>query len=143
MERISRATLPLLAEIRDHLDDQSRVNRAIGRIDALRARMNELGRCYDLVTQLTQKSELARFEADRRISAAKADGPDRQRRQVERDVENVRAVADAAAEFQRLMDETIARLTEGASSRGARAHPAVIREAASAAHLTCSTGAMT
>ena len=38
------------------LDDQARVNRAIARIDALRARMNEFGATYDLVTQLTQRT---------------------------------------------------------------------------------------
>src|SRR5687768_10730593 len=50
IERISRETLPLLAEIRDHVDDQARVNRTIVRIDALRSRMNDLGGCYDLIT---------------------------------------------------------------------------------------------
>ena len=107
IEQISRRTLPLLEEIRDHIDDQARVNRAIGEIDGLRARMNELGPTYDLVTELTQSSQLKRFEADRKISAAKVDGTERQRRQVARDVENVRGVAEAAAEFQTLMNDVI------------------------------------
>ena len=33
--------------------------------------MNELGATYDLVTQLTQSTELRRFKADRKLSAAK------------------------------------------------------------------------
>jgi len=107
MEQISLRTLPLLEEIRDHIDDQARVNRAIGEIDGLRARMNDLGPTYDLVTELTQSSQLKRYEADRKISAAKVDGAERQRRQVARDVENVRGVANAAAEFQTLMTEVI------------------------------------
>jgi hypothetical protein len=107
VEQISRQTLPLLEEIRDHLDDQPRINRAIGEIDGLRARMNALGPTYDLVTELTQQSQFARFEADRKISAAKVDGTERQRRQVTRDIENVKGVADAAAEFQTLVDEVI------------------------------------
>jgi hypothetical protein len=94
---ISRDTLPLLAEIRDHVDDQARVNRAIVRIDALRARMNDLGACYDLIAQLTQPTELKRFEADRRISAAKLDAREKQRRQVGRDIENVRGIAGGRA----------------------------------------------
>ena len=36
VEGISRQTLPLLEEIRDHADDQGRVNRAIAKIDGLR-----------------------------------------------------------------------------------------------------------
>jgi hypothetical protein len=108
IEDICRATLPLLEEIRDHVHDQPRVNRCISAIDALRAKMNELGATYDLVTQLTQSTELQRFKADRQISASKAlDGNERQRRQVARDIDNVRAVADAARDFQHLMRDTI------------------------------------
>ncbi|HEY8666503.1 MAG TPA: 6-hydroxymethylpterin diphosphokinase MptE-like protein [Tepidisphaeraceae bacterium] len=107
IEQISRDTLPLLREIREHIVDQPRVNRAIARIDTLRARMNDLGPCYDLITQLTQLSELNRFRSDRRILAAKVSGIELQRRQVDRDIENVRALADAAGEFQKLMGEVI------------------------------------
>ena len=108
IEQICRDTLPLLEDIRAHVDDQPRVNRAISAVDALRARMNVLGATYDLITQLTQSSELERFKADRRISAAKElDADERQRRQVARDIENVRAVCEAARDFQHLMQQTI------------------------------------
>lgn len=121
IERIIRRTLPLLQEVHDHLDDQPRVNRAITAIDGLRGRMNELGACYDLVTQLTQNSELRRFESDRKIAASRADGTQRQRLQVERDIASVRGVLEAAEEFQRLMDEVIEQL---------EADPAMTRSAA-------------
>jgi len=74
--------------------------------------MAEFSACYTLIMQLMQKSELQRFKADRKISAAKVDGIERQRRQVQRDIENVRNVADSAAEFQVLIEETIARLEQ-------------------------------
>jgi hypothetical protein len=107
IERISRQTLPLLEEIRDHVGQHARVNRAIGEIDGLRAKMNELGPTYDMVTELTQSSQLKRYEADRKISASRVDGTEKQRRQVMRDVENVRGVAEAALEFQTLMTDVI------------------------------------
>ena len=110
IERISRETLPLLEEVRDHVQDQKRVNRAIARIDALRAEMNEFGSAYDLVAQLTQRSQLDRFEADRRIAGSKVDGVQRQRRQVARDVANVRSMMEAAGRFRQLMDEVIGEL---------------------------------
>lgn len=110
IERISRDTLALLAEIRDQADDQARVNRAIVRIDALRSRMNELGPCYDLITQLTQNTELKRFEADRKISASKLDAAEKQRRQVGRDIANVTGIVDAAVEFQAMVRSVIGRL---------------------------------
>ena len=112
IQQISGETLPLLEEIRDHVDDQARVNRAISRIDALRARMNELGATYDLVTQLTQSTELTRFKADRKLTASKEmEANDRQRHQVARDIDNVLGVMDAAADFRRLMDEVIESLS--------------------------------
>ncbi len=110
IEDISRQTLPLLQEVHDHLSDQKRVNRAIAKIDALRTRMNELGPCYDLVTQLTQKSEIERFKRDRAIEAEKISGIEKQRRQVQRDIDNVRSIAEAAADFQQLMSDVIERL---------------------------------
>ena len=112
VEQISRETLPLLEEVRDNLSDQSRVNRAIGKLDLLRARIAQLGRCYGLIMQLTQNSELDRFRADQQISASKAEGTDRQRRQVERDIANVRSVVDASQAFQQLMEQTIFRVDE-------------------------------
>lgn len=105
IEDLARQTLPMLEEVRDHLDQQERVNRLIAKIDALRAQMNELNNCYELVTQLSQQTELARFHSDRRIAASGASGLELQRKQVQRDILNVTGVADAAREFQQLMHD--------------------------------------
>ncbi|MGB7158706.1 MAG: 6-hydroxymethylpterin diphosphokinase MptE-like protein [Tepidisphaeraceae bacterium] len=112
VESISRETIGLLEEVRDSLADQERVNRVISQIDTLRARMNAFGQTYDLIMQLSQLTELARFHADRKISASRIDGFERQRRQVIRDIENVRGVTDAAREFQLLMRQVIVHLSE-------------------------------
>jgi hypothetical protein len=128
IEQIGQQTLPLLREIADHLDDQPRVNRAIARVDELRGRMDAFGATYDLVTQLTQKSELERFRSDRQLAAAKATGADRQRRQVERDLANVESVIAAAIEFQSLMSECIERTGNFAATAPA-ARPASGRAA--------------
>jgi hypothetical protein len=112
IQRISTETLPLLEEVRDHLADQARVNRAIAKIDILRARISQLGRCYQLIMQLTQNSELERYRADQKISSSKVNGTQRQRRQVERDIANVRSVIDASQRFQQLMDQTTARVEQ-------------------------------
>jgi hypothetical protein len=119
IERISRETLPLLEEIRDHVEDQDRVNRAIARVDLLRTRMHVHGQTYMLVTQLTQSTELKRFQADRKIAAAKLTGADLQREQVCRDIDNVRGMIEAAREFQALMDEVVGRLSGEKQRRGA------------------------
>jgi hypothetical protein len=105
IERISRETLPLLQEIRDNLTDQRRVNRAIALVDELRAKMDAFGRTYDQVMQFSQQTELRRFERDRLLAAARLEGMDRQKWQVERDIENVRAVIAAAEAFSLAMAE--------------------------------------
>jgi hypothetical protein len=74
--------------------------------------MNAFGATYDLIMQLSQLTELARFHADRKISASRIDGVERQRRQVTRDITNVRAVSDAAREFQLLIRQVIVHLSE-------------------------------
>jgi hypothetical protein len=108
--RICEETLPLLEEIVECMDNQAQVNRLIARIDQLRADMDKLGRAYNLLMQLTQQTEYKRFERDLKLAASKASGFDKQRGQVERDIENVKAVQEAGAAFAKLMDETIARL---------------------------------
>jgi hypothetical protein len=110
IELIGNQTLPLLLSIQEKLDDQQHVNRAIARIDALRSRVQGLSVCYGLIMQLTQSSELSRFKADRKISAANMEGIDLQRRQVERDIENVRAVTAAAGEFRKLVHSVLQRM---------------------------------
>ena len=112
IERISRQTLPLLEEIRDHLEDQQRVNRAIGRIDQLRAAMDEHGRTYEMVMQFSQQTELKRFKSDRHLTALRLGGFERQKHQVQRDIDNVRAVEAAASQFQQLMDQIAQRLAQ-------------------------------
>jgi hypothetical protein len=110
IEEISKETRPLLQEILEHMGDQARVNRAIARVDELRLRMEQFGRTYELVLQFCQENELRRFEKDRFLAAQKVDGLDRQKRQVERDIENVRGVESAAREFQQLIEEISAQL---------------------------------
>jgi hypothetical protein len=99
IERITGQTLPLLEEIRDNIEDQKRVNRLIARIDEQRVRMDSFGRTYDLVMQFSQQTELKRFERDRLLAAGRLEGIERQKWQLERDMENVAAVGVAARAF--------------------------------------------
>ncbi|MFN4244256.1 MAG: motility associated factor glycosyltransferase family protein [Tepidisphaerales bacterium] len=111
---IARQTQPLLEEIAAHLDDQPRVNRAIARIDVLRAEMNRYGPTYDLVTQFTQQSEIQRFKADLALSVEGIDPHEKQRRQVHRDIDNCRAIEAAARAFI----DAVRRAAEGFAARG-------------------------
>ena len=55
----------------------------------------------------------------RHALAAKLSGSDRQRQQVQRDIENVRGMANAAKEFVALMDEVMAKLSNDIHRRKA------------------------
>ena len=107
IDRISRETLPLLKQMMSALGDTVELSRLIAGVDALRAEINQLAATYELITQLSQKSELDRFAADRRLEAAGLTGPEKQTRQLRRDLDNVAHIANAAADFQILMNECI------------------------------------
>lgn len=118
IHQLTSETLPLLEQIQISISDQTSVNRLIAQIDPLRKQMNALGATYDLITQLTQQSEMARFAADQRILLAKADGVERQKRQLDRDIENVRHVRDAAKNFIELMQQCIELCDQTMRERG-------------------------
>lgn len=107
IEQIAAQTLALLQEMHDHAADQARVNRCIARVDALRARMNQLSGCYDLITQMAQTTEMLRFQRDCRISSSKLEAAERQRRQIERDIDNVKGIIAAAGQFIGMLREVV------------------------------------
>lgn len=116
--RISEETLPMLEEIRDHISDQPRVNRLIARVDEMRSRMDSLGRTYEQVMQYSQQTELKRFERDRLLAAARLEGFKRQEFQLQRDIENVKAVTEAARAFADSMARVAADFQLQAQRRG-------------------------
>ncbi|HEV8377585.1 MAG TPA: 6-hydroxymethylpterin diphosphokinase MptE-like protein [Tepidisphaeraceae bacterium] len=112
IKKIACETLPLLEEVGTCLDDQQRVNQLIARIDSLRAKMLQLNDCYELITALSQQSELERFRNDRQLAASRATGLDRQKGQLKRDIANVKSLLEATGAFQALITATIQRLKE-------------------------------
>jgi DNA repair exonuclease SbcCD ATPase subunit len=110
IKKIAADTLPLLEEVSNCLDDQPRVNRLIATIDGLRARMLQLNDCYELITALSQQSELNRFRHDRQIAASRLTGLQRQKKQLERDISNVNSLIEASEAFENLIETTIASL---------------------------------
>jgi hypothetical protein len=104
---IARQTLSLLQEVAICLDDQPRVNRLIAKIDTLRARMLQLNDCYELITALSQQSELDRFRTDRQLAAAALEGIDRQKAQLKRDIANVQSLLAGCQAFSAMVKATI------------------------------------
>ena len=111
MRDVACRVVPLLEDVRDHVDDDARVNRAVAQIDPLRAEMNAVGRTYQLVMYLAQQNEFERFKTDLSIDGREATAPAAvtQRRRADRDLTNARAIVTAADAFIALVRETIAR----------------------------------
>jgi hypothetical protein len=119
VERISTATLSLLKRMMEAADDAAELSRLIAQVDAYRAEIGRYNTAYELIVQLSQKAELDRFAADRRIAAAGLDAREKQKRQLRRDIDNVEHVTRSAADFQTLMSDCIDILRQTARQRQA------------------------
>ena len=110
----SRKAAVLLSEMAEHHQDQPRVNRLITQVYALRDEVMSLEPAFSMVQLLDQKGGLSRIRADRAINLDATLPPlERQRRQIERDSENVRSLAVAADELGKLLDDEL-RALDGA-----------------------------
>ena len=107
IEKRSERTIRLLDRAIAQSGDPARVDRTVRRIHEIRAEVHRLDPALGLVSYLNQKGGLNRFKTDREI-ALSGDLPpaERQRKQLERDKENVRHVLDAAREVRRLLERT-------------------------------------
>jgi hypothetical protein len=110
----SRRTGQLLEQMLGKVGDHRTVNELIAKVEETRDRVVALNPAFRLVDQLNQTGTLKRVRADRQI-ALERDLPalDRQRRQIERDIVNVRWMADAADRLGELLDVAVRALKGG------------------------------
>ena len=101
--------LELLDELDGLTDDPAAFNRRLVRVDELRAVVNRAGRSYDIVTAATQRAELQRFTADRKLGASEATGIERTKRQLERDTRFVTAFREGVERMIELLEEALRR----------------------------------
>ncbi|MFN7021832.1 MAG: 6-hydroxymethylpterin diphosphokinase MptE-like protein, partial [Phycisphaerales bacterium] len=127
---ISRRTGIVLSEIHEHQKDQQRVNRLIARTEELGAEVARHEPALSLCHVLNQTGSFNRVRADRSIQLESQDGKldpfERQRRQVERDRENVRALAASADALGELLDDTLRTLRGGERVTRDRAAPTTV-----------------
>lgn len=113
----SRRAESLLVEMIEHHADQPRVNRLIGRLEKVRDEAVALQPAFDLAQTLNQTGVFNRLRADRALKIESTAGgltpAERQRRQLERDRENVRSLALAADDLAGLLDDCLNMLRTG------------------------------
>jgi len=102
----SRTTHNKLAQMAEHHRDQQRVNRLIDEVQAIGREVQRIRPAFDLVQHLNQTGTLKRVKADRGIRLDESLAPlDRQKRQIERDMMNVRWLADAADRLAEMLED--------------------------------------
>jgi hypothetical protein len=106
LARLSRDAAGVLREMIERQGDQGRVNDLITRVYALRDEARRLEPAYGLVQFLNQTGALNRYRADRAIDlSGDMDEIERQRRQIERDIQNVEWLAMCAEMLEGLLTD--------------------------------------
>jgi hypothetical protein len=107
----SRDTIDLLRKMESRFDDRQRFNTLLGKVEKKREEVHRLERAFAAVNYLNQAGTFRRLRADRAIQMEDDLSPlDRQRRQLERDIQNVEWIVEAAEELTRLVDLALDRL---------------------------------
>ncbi len=135
LQQSAKETAVTLAQMLEHLDDDARMARLFPAIDRYRNEVDKRKHALDILEHLNQLGAFKRQKADRRIRMlGSVPRKELQRAQIERDIDNVTWIGDAAAELvdqleaaEAILDGKQARQRASAQSpakpsHGARAH---------------------
>ena len=109
MDGLCEEMLSLLDELKGLTGDPPRFNRRLARVDELRTIVMNSYRAYRIVNSTAQLAELQRFTADRKLAAVDATGPERARRQLDRDMKFVQSMREATRTTLEMLDRTLER----------------------------------
>ncbi|MGE3181354.1 MAG: 6-hydroxymethylpterin diphosphokinase MptE-like protein [Phycisphaerae bacterium] len=114
---ISEETIRVLEDLTLLLDDSRRFNAKLADLDKLRADILRYDAMYKVIVSVSQRAELRRIDADRRIGGENDAVEDAAtaRRRLRRDIAFVRELLDGCGFVDETLRATIARLTEGVS----------------------------
>jgi len=103
---LSRRATGHLSEMLEHHSEQGRVNQLIGKVDELKNQAEKLEPALGMVMHLNQTGTLKRAREDRRLGLEESLTPmQRQKRQIERDIMNLRWLAEAADQLGSMLDD--------------------------------------
>jgi len=109
----SHETIGLLEEIRDAGDDRACINTLVEKVHVIRDRVERLEAAMSTVQQLSQTAVFKRFKADRLLKLAEnLTDLDEHAMRVDRDIANVRWIAEVSEYVSMLLD-TAAEATRG------------------------------
>lgn len=116
VEQTCAELLKVLRELEGLVNEPAKFNRRLARVDELRLRVRRATRPYEIVNSATQFAELRRYTADRRLDVDAAEGPEKARRQLARDIEFITGVSEGATEVRAMLAAALQRVREAASS---------------------------
>ncbi|MEX0774998.1 MAG: 6-hydroxymethylpterin diphosphokinase MptE-like protein [Phycisphaeraceae bacterium] len=99
LRALTRGTAPLLRQIQEHQRDYQRVERLFRKVEKNKARVDQLQEAFELVGELNTIGTFNRARADRSIHHTESEEFDRQRRRLDRDLENLKWLEQACDEF--------------------------------------------
>jgi hypothetical protein len=111
---LSKRATGLLTEAREHIADQARVSRVIGKLDTMRDEIVTHQPAWSLLQPFNALGSFKRWRADRDISLREdLSGQGLQLQQIERDLVNVRWIGEATERFITLLDASARTLDGG------------------------------
>ncbi|HYE60838.1 MAG TPA: 6-hydroxymethylpterin diphosphokinase MptE-like protein [Phycisphaerales bacterium] len=117
---LGREAGEVLEEMLEHQQDQARVNRLIERVSGM-AKEAAAEVAFGIVQWVNQTGQFKRYRADRAIQIDPTLSPmEKQKREIERDLVNVRWLADAAEYVGGLLEEAAEKLVRGVWAGSAR-----------------------
>jgi hypothetical protein len=115
---LCRETSDLLSEMTGLLDRPAEFDRRIIRVDELRCLVEQRGRIFRMVSDVSQQAEIQKISADRRLAfdrsrAERGGGAmedvERARRQLERDARFVEALLEGCDVLEKILSEALRR----------------------------------
>jgi hypothetical protein len=102
-------TLALLGRIGELWPDQDAMRPLLEEIDSIRREISDFADANRLVRDIAQAVELRKIKRDRQILSDRLDGLDKQKSQLERDLEYVSGLRDAIDELEKTFRSALAR----------------------------------
>ncbi len=113
LRRASRDAQPILRRMIERQRDREAMTALFRKLEKHQKQVAELNEAFTLVNELNQVGALNRIKADRALRVDKPTDPfEKQKRQLERDTENVRWLDEACTETLDIFDEAARRLVD-------------------------------
>jgi len=106
---ICQETMRIIGRLEGLTDRPSEFNRLIARVDELRTLVQEHGTIFRMVCGVSQRGELMKTSADRRMAIDAPRGREHTLRQLRRDRAFVEALLEGCGELQSILDQSLSR----------------------------------